>query len=158
VREHVASAIAGLASRHPQVHSVLIAALGDPFAGVRRAAADALLQLAWPADAIVPTLQELLKELRSGIRHALAMRGVQRPRSRPVKIPRLGKTIEEAISALTKVLGMKGESLYFGPLKTLAIRALGAVGPRARAAVPALNAILQGGSWDEREAAKEALV
>src|SRR5262245_46168113 len=86
------------------------------------------------------------------------MRGVQRPRSLPIKIPRLGKTIEEAISALTKVLGMKGGSLYFGHLKMLAIRALGAVGPRARAAVPALNAILQGEPWDEREAAKEALV
>src|SRR5262249_2544770 len=96
VRAHLASVLTDLAPRYPRVRSVLIAALGDQYVEVRRVAANALLQLDWPANAVVPTLQEVLKWLRSIIPGSLAK-----------KMPRLGKTVDEAVSTLAKVLGMK---------------------------------------------------
>jgi HEAT repeat protein len=131
-----------LARLGPVAVPVFDEALQDEECGLRSCLVEYLGEMGAMAEPVVPTLMGLLKEEDPALRQAAASALLQIDR-------RL------AIRAVVPVLGeLKGEE---SGRAERALLDLGALGPEAKAAVPALVKVLTGGREGYRQAAAEAL-
>ncbi len=120
IRSGVALALSKVAPENGKVVSVLAGALSDSDYGVRHKAARALARCGAAAKGAVPALQKALADARKEVRYAA--------------FGALGRLGPEAVSTLTEALG-NGDDAW---ARKYAARALGNLGPKATAAVPAL--------------------